>query len=99
MWPIQFRNNFRRIVIGFVPIGLLLLIILGSCSSTGVCIASGGDVLLAPECKNGWTRAECREWNAMGVNGASWEFKSGTCESKGFTERCSDGSFRFPGDC
>lgn len=80
-------------------LALLIITAIGGCSSTGTCVGSGGDVLLAPECKNNWTRSECQEWDDMEVNGADWEYKSGTCESQGFTEECSDGSFRYPGDC
>jgi len=46
-----------------------------------------------------WTRAECREWDEMEVNSASWDFSPRTCERQGFTDHCSDGSLRLPGDC
>ena len=78
---------------------LLFITSLAGCSSTGTCVGSGGDVLLAPECKNNWTRSECREWDDMEVNGANWNYKGGTCEGQGFTDRCPDGSYRYPGDC
>jgi hypothetical protein len=82
-----------------IVLALLLITSLGGCSSTGTCVGSGGDILLSPVCKNYWTRSECREWDDMEVNGANWEYKGGTCERQGFTDECSDGSFRYPGDC
>jgi predicted small secreted protein len=78
---------------------LLTAFALSTCSGVGACVGSGGNVLLSPVCKDGWTRAECREWDEMEVNDANWDFKGGTCEGLGYTDRCSDGSFRLPGDC
>lgn len=89
----------RRTVFGLALVVALFLVILSSCGGAGSCVGSGGDVLLSPVCKNGWTRAECQEWDDMEVNGANWDFKGGTCERLGYTDRCSDGSFRLPGDC
>jgi hypothetical protein len=78
----------------------LLLLVSTACSSVGTCVGSGGDVLLSPVCKDGWSRAECQGWDAEGINGASWDFRGGaTCEGLGYTDRCSDGSYRLPGDC
>ena len=78
---------------------ILLVLGLSACSNSGSCVGSGGDVLLSTACKNAWTRAECREWDEMEVNSANWDFSQRTCERQGFTDRCSDGSFRLPGDC
>lgn len=80
-------------------LAILLVLSLSACSNSGSCVGSGGDVLLSPVCKNDWTRAECREWDEMEVNSANWDFSQRTCERQGFTDRCSDGSFRLPGDC
>ncbi|NIS81226.1 MAG: hypothetical protein GTO14_13715 [Anaerolineales bacterium] len=79
---------------------LLCTTILASCGGPGACVGSGGDVLSSPVCKDGWTRDECQEWDDMEINDADWNFRSGrTCERLGYTERCSDGSYRLPGDC
>ncbi len=89
----------KRIFSILAIIVILSMFILSACSGTGSCVGSGGDVLLSPVCKNDWIRAECREWDEMEVNDASWNFNSRTCERQGYTDRCSDGSFRPPGDC
>jgi hypothetical protein len=71
-----------------------------SCGSgTGACVGSGG-LLASPECKEDWDEAECEDWDAQEVNGASWTFHGGdTCDDLGYTEMCSDGSYRRPGAC
>ena len=74
--------------------------ILSACDGVGACVGSGGGVLLSPVCKEDWSRSECQEWDDEGINGANWSFYSGdSCEDLGYTDRCSDGSYRFPGDC
>jgi hypothetical protein len=74
--------------------------ILTSCSGSGACVGSGGNVLTAAVCKADWTRSECHEWDDMKVNYAAWTYHGGaSCEGLGYTERCSDGSYRLPGDC
>jgi hypothetical protein len=56
--------------------------------------------LLSPVCKEDWTRIECQEWDDEGINGANWDFYGGdSCEDLGYTDRCSDGSYRYSGDC
>jgi len=79
---------------------MLASLMLSSCSGTGTCVGSGGDVLLSPVCKDGWTKGECGEWDAEEINGAQWNYRGGkTCEGLGYTDLCSDGSFRLPGGC
>lgn len=74
-------------------------IVLSSCGGSGACVGSGG-VLSSPVCKEDWANSECQEWDDMGINGAEWNFRRGaSCEGLGYTERCSDGSFREPGEC
>jgi hypothetical protein len=90
-------NNKIAMLVALLAI--LLVLGLSACSTSGSCVGSGGDVLLSPVCKNDWTRAECREWDEMEVNSANWGFSQRTCERQGFTDRCSDGSSRLPGDC
>jgi hypothetical protein len=89
--------NLSSIVLLLIMLALLTL---SGCSSTGTCVGSGGNVLLSPVCKDDWTRAECGEWDAEEINGAQWKYNGGkTCEGLGYTDRCSDGSFRLPGGC
>jgi hypothetical protein len=89
----------RRVRTFLVFLILLSALLLSTCGGVGACVGSGGDVLLSPVCKDGWTRDECHEWDDMEVNDADWNFKRGTCEGLGYTDRCSDGSYRLPGDC
>ena len=73
----------------------------GGCSTgSGTCIGIGGALTSGPVCKEDWTADECREWDQMEVNSADWTFNPwASCEDLGYTERCSDGSYREPGDC
>jgi hypothetical protein len=92
----------KRPRLGLVFVMLLLVggSILSACGGDGACVGSGGGILLSPVCKEDWTRIECQEWDDEGINGADWNFYSGdSCEDLGYTDRCSDGSYRFPGDC
>jgi len=35
-------------------------------------------------CKDGWTKAECEEWDDLEVNGFSWTFYKGqACDERG----------------
>ncbi len=69
------------------------------CASTGACVGAGG-ALSSPECKADWSESECNEWNSEAINGASWSYHAGdSCSDLGYTEECSDGSFREPGAC
>jgi len=75
----------------------LFAVVLATGCGAGVCIGSGGFV---DECKEGWTKAECQEWDDLEVNDASWEHHGGTCESHGFSVQCSDGSWVYSAsDC
>lgn len=75
-------------------------LILGSCSSSSACEGSGGSILLSPVCKSGFSNAECQEWDLVGVDDADWIFHGGkSCESLGYTNRCSEGTYRLPGKC
>ena len=92
-----------KAVRGIAPYLTLLLVVawlLAACGSgSGACVATGG-VLSSPACKQDWERAECDDWNSQQVNGSSWTFHGGeACAALGYTERCSDGSYRRPGAC
>jgi hypothetical protein len=67
-------------------------------SCTGACVGTGG---IVDECKEGWDKSECTEWDELGVNDADWNFHSGkSCEDQGYTVECPDGSFvKSAGDC
>jgi hypothetical protein len=73
------------IVLAFVAL-LFLAGVWVACAGTGACIGvrysgSGG-----PYCKNGWTSAECADWESQGVNSSNWIFYAGqTCEDLGYT--------------
>ena len=62
---------------------LLLSSVWVSCAGVGACVGVKG---LSNYCKNGWTEAECTDWNNQGINGATWNFHAGqTCEDLGYT--------------
>ena len=93
----------RKGNLGVVPfLVILIALVIGSCGGGGggTCVGSGGSILDAPVCKDDWTRGECGEWDELEVNDADWDFNAGgSCTASGFTELCSDGSYRLPGDC
>ena len=78
----------------------LIFTTLAACGGgVGVCIGSGG-ALSSPECKENWTKEECDDWDAQGINGADWTFNSSnSCSAQGYPEECSDGSWRQSGAC
>jgi hypothetical protein len=79
---------------------IIFAVILSSCGGSGACVGSGGNILSSPVCKEDWVKSECQEWDDMEINGAEWNFRGGaSCEGLGYTERCSDGSYRLPGEC
>ena len=68
--------------------GVLVLscIALGAagCASEGAC-AGHSDILDSEYCYDGWDRSECDEYDAEGVNDASWNFYPGdTCWDLGY---------------
>lgn len=51
--------------------------------STGVCTGYSAEYN-STYCKDGWTKDECEEWDALEVNGVSWTFHRGqTCDDRG----------------
>jgi hypothetical protein len=64
---------------------LFLATVWVSCSTDiGACVGTGG-VLSSPDCKTGWTRAECTDWNNQGIDDANWSFYAGqTCADLGY---------------
>lgn len=91
--------NAKNVLRGLSALVVGALLFSGVCSSTGACVGTGG-VLNSPVCKEAWTSDECQEFADLEVNGANWTFNSGdSCLDRGFTEECSDGSFREPGAC
>jgi hypothetical protein len=90
----------QRLILWTLFLCLTLALVQMACVGTGACVGSGGDILDSPVCKNDWSRAECQEWDDEGINDADWDFHAGrNCEGLGYTERCSDGSYRLPGAC
>lgn len=74
----------------------MLLAVLTACGG-GLCEGTGG---IVDECFEGWTQAECEEWDAEGVNGATWTFHgSGSCEARGYPYDCDGAWLRNSGDC
>ncbi|NIS81223.1 MAG: hypothetical protein GTO14_13700 [Anaerolineales bacterium] len=92
------RGKAKVLIVVFFLV-VLCTTILTSCGGSGACVGSGGSVLSSPVCKDGWTSSECQEWDDMGINDAEWKYRGSSCESLGYTDRCSDGSYRLPGDC
>ena len=67
--------------------GFTCLILLSSncekLSSTGVCTGYSAE-FNSTYCKDGWSKAECDEWNDQQINGVSWTFHRGqTCDERG----------------
>lgn len=92
-------RRVRRVPAIFLAL-VAVTVLLGSCSGTGACVGSGGSVLSSPVCKEEWTKDECREWDDEEINDADWTFRGGdSCDDLVYTDRCSDGSYRLPGDC
>jgi hypothetical protein len=92
------RRNAKVVLV--LSLIIVTTIVLSSCGGTGACVGSGGSILSSPVCKEDWTKSECQEWDDMGINGAEWDFRRGaSCEGLGYTDRCSDGSYREPGEC
>ena len=63
----------------------LILLPLNSCTKnrTGVCTGYSSEYN-STYCKDGWTKAECEEWNDLNVNGVDWYFYEGqTCADRG----------------
>jgi hypothetical protein len=81
---INMKKSIRRIIRigGF----MCLLILIRNCDklgSTGVCTGYSAEYN-STYCKDGWTKAECDEWDALEVNGVSWTFYRGqTCDDRG----------------
>jgi hypothetical protein len=73
------RPGLVLAVIAFVFLSTLWI----SCAGVGACVPSGGQ---APnDCKDGWTQAECNDWNTQGVNNSAWYFHAGqSCASLGY---------------
>ena len=95
-WKVR-RNRVILLTLLVILVGITCLCSFGG---AGACVGSGGDILRSPVCNNDWTSAECREWDQEEINGANWDHFGGrTCERLGYTDRCSDGSYRLPGDC
>ena len=74
----------KKLAIAGIFIASVLLI--SNCetfSNTGVCTGYSAE-FNSTYCKDGWTKAECDEWNDLEVNGVSWTFHRGqTCEERG----------------
>lgn len=71
----------------FVSTGgvICLLFFVTNCEkmNLGVCTGYSAE-FNSTYCKDGWTKAECEEWDEIGVNGVSWTFHKGqTCEERG----------------
>ena len=63
----------------------IMLIPISSCKNnrTGVCTGYSIEYN-STYCKDGWTKEECEEWNALNVNGVDWYFYAGqTCAERG----------------
>jgi len=90
----------RRTALLIVFVSLILATVQCICSVDGACVGSGGSILHSPVCKDEWYAAECRVWDDEGINDANWDFHTlRSCEGLGYTDQCSDGSYRWSGAC
>lgn len=95
-------NSLRRLMpYAVVALAICIAVIwmpfLLGCPSSGACVGFGP----VNECKQGWSKAECAEWDDLGVNGDSWTFYAGRdCADLGYPVECPDGSYvQDAGDC
>ena len=83
MQYIMMMRTIRKIL--FVA-GFTGLLFLGNnCGNmgTGVCTGYSAEYNHT-YCKDGWTKAECEEWNDLEVNGVRWTYYKGqTCDERG----------------
>ncbi len=71
--------------VGRVVVVMTLAVAVASCAEDLGACEGFSETLNGSYCNDGWTSAECAEWDAMGVNAADWFFHSGqTCEDRGF---------------
>ena len=90
----------HRTALLLVLVSLILATVQCICSVEGACVGSGGSILHSPVCKDDWYPEECRVWDDEGINDASWDFHAlRSCEGLGYTDQCSDGSYRWSGAC
>lgn len=69
------------------------LLLLSACSFSGACVSTGGS---PEECKQDWDQADCDDFDANNVNGATWTFYPGqTCADRGFTSTCSADPYSY----
>lgn len=77
------KNKLQNIIF---LLGLCIIFIsLSGCkkNQTGVCTGYSSDYNTT-YCKDGWTKEECEEWNALKVNDVDWYFHKGqTCAERG----------------
>jgi hypothetical protein len=75
----------------------LAAIVLTACGGSGLCEGTGG---IIDECYEGWTQAECDDWDAEEVNGSDWVWhSSGSCEGYGYVVECEDVWVTSSEDC
>jgi hypothetical protein len=92
-------NTVRTIFLSIAVAALGATAVIACGSGAGACVGTGG-LLASPVCKEDWDEAECDDWDAQEINGASWSFNGGdSCTDLGYTEKCSDGSYRRSGAC
>ena len=75
-------------LLGLFACLMLLATVVGCPMPGGLGVCTGYSTIFNKTyCGDGWTASECAEWDAEGVNGASWYFHAGqTCEERGTPE-------------
>lgn len=63
---------------------MFLVVISSACGeATGVCTGYNSDTMTT-YCKDGWTKAECDDWNDQQINGVDWYWhEDQTCAERG----------------
>jgi hypothetical protein len=75
----------------------LAVLVLTACGGGGLCEGTGG---IVDECYEGWTQAECEDWDDESVNGSTWTWHgSGTCAGYGYSLDCEGVWVQSSEDC
>lgn len=84
--------------LGLLAVVALGLTVAGCGTDSGSCEGLyGTGTYGGSECHDNWSKSECDKWNTDRVNSSSWTYHAGqSCQDRGYTQMCSDGSWVKP---